>query len=93
MAQTTIIAAGTAAATSSNIVLAAGAVATVGIFAATAIRLPAGEALQVVQVTPGAVNHVGYLSDKDRATQIVGPGTFQVKRPLTTVAFGVFVDA
>lgn len=93
MAQTTILAAGTAAATSTDIVLAAGAVATVGIFAETAISLPAGEQFTVVQVTPGAANYAGMLTNGERAIQIVGPGTFQVKRPLTTAAFGVFLDA
>jgi hypothetical protein len=92
MPQSTILAAGTTAATSTDIVLAAGDTATVGIFAATAIPLPAGEQFTVVQVTPGAANYVGMLTNNERSVQIVGPGTFQVKRPVTTAAFGVFLE-
>jgi len=92
MPQSTILAAGTTAATSTDIVLAAGASATVGIFAATAMALPAGQQFEVVQVTPGAANYVGMLTNGERSVQIVGPGTFQVKRPVTTAAFGVFLE-
>jgi hypothetical protein len=94
MAQTTILAAGTTEATSADIVIAAGATTTVGIFGAAGALLPGGTRLAVMQATPGADNVVKYLDGAERATVLSGPGTFRVKRPpLTGDAFGVFSES
>lgn len=92
MPQTTILASGTTAATSTDIVLAAGAVATVAIFSVNPGATLAGNGLRVMHVTPGAVNHIGDLDQNVRSLQIVGPGTFQVHRSVLPVAFGVSLD-
>ena len=94
MAQTTLLAAGTTSATSSDFTVAAGDVATVGLFAATTARLPIDCIFNVMQDTPGADNHVVALDDTTRSVVVVGPGTFRVTRPAYTgTAFGVFLEA
>lgn len=94
MAQTTILAAGTDAATSSNIEVAAGAQKTVGIFSATSI--PPSIELFVRMVTPGSDNQVARLSNASQTTMLVGPGTYKVVRKDISdagVAVGAYVDA
>ena len=76
---TTILASGTSSATSSNVTVAAGSVATVGIFATGAI--PAGVQCSVTIATPGDDASVTVLNSMNPATAIAGPGTFRVKRP------------
>lgn len=92
MAQSTILAAGTTAATSTDVVVAAGASVTVGLFAATELTLQAGAVLTVMIDTPGADNIVQVLDNTQRQVQLFGPGTFRVKRPVTPAAFGVFLE-
>ena len=92
MAQSTILASGTTAASSTDIVVAAGDVVTVGIFSASSGDL-LSSALAVQQVTPGALLTIGQLDSFTRSVQISGPGTFKVARPVLTTAFGVFKDA
>ena len=92
MAQSTILASGTTAATSTDIVIAAGDSVTVGIFSADANDITDGS-FSINQVTPGAVATIGSLNLYNRSTQLFGPGTFRVKRPVLTTAFGVFLDA
>lgn len=92
MAQSTILASGTTAATSTDIVIAAGDSVTVGIFSADANDITDGS-FSINQVTPGAAVTIGSLNLYNRSTQLFGPGTFQVKRPVLTTAFGVFLDA
>jgi hypothetical protein len=93
MTQTTVLAAGTTAATSSDIVVAAGAFVTVGLFSAAAAALPEGVMFAVDQDTPGADNTPEYLHQHKRTAVLSGPGTFRVKRPVLPVAFGVFTEA
>lgn len=91
MAQSTILATGTTAASSTDIVVAAGAVVTVGVFSAT----PSGLRVKfkIFQDTPGADNLIGLLGNENRATQLNGPGTYRVDRPLITdQPFGVFLE-
>ena len=93
MAQTTILAAGTGAATSSNVVVAAGDTVTVGIFATGTI--PPSIELYVRQVTPGGDNQVARLSHAHQTTMLVGPGTYRVVRKDISalgVSVGVFED-
>ncbi|WP_454863359.1 hypothetical protein [Pseudomonas hormoni] len=93
MAQSTALAAGITAATSTDIVVAAGAVVIVGIFSAAAGELAAGVSFGVLQDTPGADNTIASLDNYKRAHVISGPGTFRVKRPAYTgTAFGVFIE-
>lgn len=91
MAQTTILAAGTSAAVSSNVVVASGNVVSIGIFADTPI--PAGVVLYVKQDTPSASdNVVAKLSNNFRAISISSPGTYRVSRN-NILAQGVSVGA
>lgn len=94
MAQATVLAAGTTAATSTDIVVAAGATATVGIFHATGGSLPPGVWVSVMQDTPGGDNVIARLTDQDRSTVLAAPGTYRVSRPAYTGdAFGVFTES
>lgn len=94
MAQSTILAAGTTAATSTDVVVAVGDVATVGLFSASADRVPIDCIFNVMQKTPGADNLVTTLDNTLRSVVLVGPGTFRVTRPAYTgTAFGVFLEA
>ena len=97
MTQSTILATGTTAATSTDIVIAAGAVVTVGIFCA-ALDVPTGldwEPIQftVLEKTPGADNKIDTLNFGKKAVVLSGPGTYRVSRPAYTGSpFGVFVE-
>jgi len=91
MTQSTILASGTAAATSTDITIAAGAVATVGIFTAAASQSLDGY-FSIMQDTPGEDAFVGILNGLQRSVQLAGPGVFRVKRPLISTAFGVFLE-
>lgn len=94
MTQSTVLAAGITAATSTDIVVAAGATVVVGIFSAAADAVPAGLVFGIDQDTPGADNTIGYLGGAQRQVSLAGPGTFRVKRPAYTgTAFGVFLEA
>lgn len=89
MPQSTILASGTSAATSSDVVVAAGTSVALGLFSASA--LPANAGASVVLATPGADMPVGSLSALSPTLVITGPGTFRVVRPLFAAqAFGVF---
>ena len=93
MPQSTVLAAGITAATSSDIVVAAGATVTVGIFSAVAGQMPGWLAFTIDQVTPGASNSIGSLDGTRRQIVLAGPGTFRVNRPAyTQTAFGVFIE-
>lgn len=92
MAQATVLAAGTTAATSTDIVVAAGASVTVGLFVATGSIAVAGPVGEVLADTPGADNVVAILSI-DRPTAVIsGPGTFRVRRLATSQAIGVYTE-
>jgi len=93
MTQSTVLAVGITAATSTDIVVAAGVTVTVGIFSAVADSVPLGLAFGIDQVTPGASNTIGCLDGLKRQVMLSGPGTFRVKRPAYTgTAFGVFLE-
>jgi hypothetical protein len=92
MTQSTILAAGTTAATSSDVVIAAGAVVTVGIFASSG-AIPDGVVCSILQDTPGAdVLLHDRLDANNPSTQITGPGTFRIARPVTSVSIGAFSE-
>lgn len=93
MAAASILEPGTTEAVSNDIVVAAGAVATVGIYCATHEAVPVGVHFDIVQDTPGVPNTVAWLSGNARSVSVMGPGTFRVKRPAYAgAAFGVFAD-
>ena len=87
---TTILAAGTGAATSSAVTVSAGSVATVGIFATG--NIPSHVQCSVVIATPGDNSGVDVLNVNKPSCAIVGPGTFYVKRPDIS-SYGVSVGA
>ena len=89
MAQTTILATGTASATSSDSVVSSGAIVTLGMFVASGI-IPGGDAANVMIATPGADVIVAALSVQRPAVQVVGPGTFRVLRQPCTASVGIF---
>lgn len=90
MAQATILASGTTAATSTDIVLADGASKTVGMFGAGAIGSIGF--LRVMIDTPGADLQIATLTPRNPVVVISGPGTFRVVRPLVSSAVGVFTE-
>lgn len=92
MTQTTILASGTTAATSTDIVVAAGAVVCAAIFSANPGASLAGRGFDVLHVTPGAPNLIGNLDETKRSILLYGPGTFRVARQVLTTAFGVCLD-
>lgn len=92
MAQNTVLAAGTTAATSTDIVVAAGASVTVGLFVATGDFAVSGPVAEVLGDTPGADIRVALLSMDRPVTVISGPGTFRVKRLATSQAIGIYTE-
>ena len=61
MAQTTILASGTTAAASTDIVVSAGSVVKVAIFSTNPGESLAGRGFEIFDVTPAAENLIGYL--------------------------------
>lgn len=97
MAQTTILAAGSTDASSSDVVVAAGSNATVGMFVASG-TLPTDVSLAVVADTPGADIIIANLTTQQPAVVLAGPGTFRVVRTVgrllgSSVAVGAFSEA
>lgn len=94
MAQTTRLAPTLLAATSSTIVVAAGAEAVIGLFASTGTLSSAGEMLTatVQQVTPGQPNSIATLDASYPSCLVAGPNTFTVVKSRSTVAVGVFSE-
>lgn len=98
MTQSTILAAGITEATSTNIVVAQGAIATVGMFCTLANKPTdfyevQATRFQVLQVTPGTENVIAWLDYNRPTTVLAGPGTYKVLR-LAYVGkpFGVFLE-
>jgi hypothetical protein len=93
MAQTTILAAGTSSATSSDVVVAGGDLVSVGLFSDSAI--PPSIELYVRMDTPGGDNQVARLSSASQTTMLVGPGTYRVVRKDISaigVSVGVYTE-
>lgn len=87
MAQNTILATGSAAATSSDVVVAAGSVVSVGIYSAAGI--PHGVSLSVMMDTPGLDTQIGELTARSPALILSGPGTYRVVRSALAGAVSV----
>lgn len=94
MAQTTKLAAATAEGTSTTIVVDAGVQAVIGLFASVATLGEAGPnfAATVQQITPGTPNNITKLSAGNPSCLVSGPNTYQVVKPGSLVAVGVFSE-
>lgn len=91
MTQATILAAGVDNSTSTDVVVAAGAVATIGIFAATGSVVPGMRAVVFVD-TPGADNRLIDLDHITKETQVAGPATYRATRVNASSAFGIWSE-
>ena len=93
MAQSTILAAATTAATSTDVVVATGVHVHVGVFGAATTSLPYAYRMQVMMDTPNGDLVYDKLSSKQPVVKLVGPGTFRVVRAAYAgPAFGVFLE-
>lgn len=95
MAQTVKLAPGLTAATSTDIVVAAGAEAVVGIYADPGTTLGAAGVsyyCRVMQVTPGADNCVQNLDASTPSVIVRGPNTYRVQRSAAQTNVGVFSE-
>jgi hypothetical protein len=92
MAQNTILAAGTTAATSTDVVVAAGSTVTIGIFVSSGDFSVSGPIVQVMADTPGADVSVATLSPQSPTAVIAGPGTFRAKRMAVSQSIGVYTE-
>lgn len=92
MGQSTILASGTTGATSSDVSVAAGSIACVGVFMATGSAFSEGPLATVVMDTPGGDVAVKTLTEAEPVTVLSGPGTFRVVRAPCSVAIGVFSE-
>lgn len=99
MTQSTILAAGITDATSTDIVIAAGATVVVGMFCADIDKPVAypdiiATKFEIMQDTPGADNIIFVLNYAKPSTVLSGPGTYRVKRiAYVGKPFGVFLEA
>lgn len=92
MTQSTILASGTASGTSSDVTIAAGSSANVGIFVSSG-ALPDNLQAKVLMDSPGSSDvQIGMLTSASPALSITGPGVFRVERIATSQAFGVYLD-
>lgn len=94
MAQSTILAAGTSVATSSDVSVAAGAVVSLGIFVSSG-EISREARCEVLMDTPGADLVLSTLTREHPATTVSGPGTFRVARRAAGregIAVGVFSE-
>lgn len=81
--------------TSTDVVVASGATATIGLFVASG-SVPAGVYLTVKQDTPGGDNTLAGLGREQMSVVIAAPGTYRVTRPNIAdkgVAVGVFSES
>jgi hypothetical protein len=94
MTQSTILAAGNTSATSTDVVVAAGAHVHIGIFGVAGTYLPAGFDMAVMMDTPNGDLVYNRLDDGRQQIHVIGPGTWRVVRAAYTgSAFGVFLEA
>jgi hypothetical protein len=89
--QSTILASGTTRATSSDVSLAQGASATVGIFVASGSVVPGMKAIVWID-TPGADNKEVELDHTKKQTVVNGPCTARVERVNPEAGFGVYQE-
>lgn len=92
MAQSTILASGTTQATSTDVVIAAGASVLVGLFTADAAGIPAAHSATVFVDTPGNDLALFSLTGASPVRILTGPGTYRVTRQAGTTSFGVYLE-
>lgn len=92
MAQNTPLAAAKTAATSTDIVVAAAANITIGIFTDDAAGIPATEGVLVYLDTPSADLFLFKLDGNCPVRAIRDPGTYRAVRRVTTANIGVFTE-
>ena len=91
--QTTLMAVGTASATSTAILLGKDDVLKVGIFSATEGDQLLSASFAVFEKTPGARNAIARLDGNAKSTLIYGPGSFEIDRPaLTGPGYGIYTE-
>lgn len=92
MTQSTILASGSTRATSTDVVVAAGASVTVGMFVSSGVVTPGMRAIVWID-TPGADNKETELTSIKKETQVNGPCTARVERVDAPADFGIFLEA
>jgi len=92
MAQTQILAAGTTAATSTDVTLAAGAIANLSAFTSSS-QWAAGQILGVYIDTNGDDALVGTLTRDNPRFVAQGPGVYRVRRPAAPTGSGIGVTS
>lgn len=93
MAQSTILSANTTTAVSSDVVVEAGSVVTVGLFSSVSSNVPNGAKFNVLIDTPGSDTVIAALDNAQRVVVLTGPGTYRVsRRAYSGAAFGVFLE-
>lgn len=93
MTQTTILAAASTLATSTDVVVTPGTFTTIGIFSAAEGRLPVDAMITVYQDSPGVDNIVQTLNNERRSIVLIGPGTYRViRQAYTGTAFGAYSE-
>jgi hypothetical protein len=90
MAQTTILAAGTTAATSTDFTIAEGSSIKVGIACAGAIG--SDDVCTIFEVSPLGERVVQQLNSSSPST-LIGTGTYRVKRKASTASVAVYTEA
>lgn len=92
MAQTVVVTAGTTAADSSSIAIAAGATYTFTLYAAT-LGLAADMSALITYDSPGADVTVAALNIRNPAAQVTGPAQVIIKKAASAAACGVLQEA
>lgn len=93
MAQNTVLAVGVTAATSTDVVVAAGATVSIGIFTDSASGLPGNHSVTVFMDTPSQDIPMFQLNGKEPVKSISSPGTYRARRGLgLTTNVGVFTE-
>ncbi|SDQ42280.1 hypothetical protein [Pseudoxanthomonas sp. CF125] len=92
MAQVTMLVAAKTAATSTDLVVASGATATIGIFTDTADGIPQTDYVRVYLDTPSADLFMFTLTANTPSRPLPGPGTYRAIRPVTVANIGVFSE-
>lgn len=91
MQQTTILSAGTTAATSTDVDVAAGAIVNIGVFSPTTFTVR-GVLATLMMDTPGGDVAIRQLTDEVPAVAVSGPGTYRVVRGPTSVPVGAYSE-
>lgn len=91
MAQTAVITAATATGTG-DVVVAAGATVTIGIYTSSADGLPGDARIRASIDTPSADKFVFELVPNDPVRVVNGPCTLHLYKPASAVAYGAFSE-